>query len=433
MAKSIPRRGRPTQSKSAPGVYQRGATFWVRYSVGGEQVRISLDTTDPDEANKRAAEQRGRPVLSKKTGQIRGGKTELERALARYIDAGGIKGKLGALAKSNAKQAVTNFAEVMKINDPARITTSNLKEYYQKLNGTWHDPSAKMVKGKKAAPVTIWKKSEATAQTYTTRVSTFARWAGFRVTTPEFKEAPSRDVVISAMQVDELLASATGDMKFVLMAGFRAGMRRAEIVWARPSWFVMNTEKPFIRIPNPDTVTGWTPKSKRARVIPLTSDFIQFIDETYPDWSQRAFCIKPEKKPGKWIYRFDDRKLFEKFAKANCPELTHHTMRHSYASHLANGGLGVAQLAAWTGDRIATLEKHYLHLSADAEKAEEAFSAHKNPTARQAQAAMAEKLAWVQEVLTAQATQDGLISDYHVSDGVDEGPVKPRTRDMIDY
>lgn len=412
MAKKTPRRGRPSLSKSAPGVFQRGNTFWLRYTVAGEQVRISLETTDPDEANKRAAEQRGRPVVSKKTGQVRGGKTELERALDRYIAAGGIKGKLGSLARKNARQAVTNFEEVMQISDPARITSASLKEYYEKLNGTWHDPSAKKVKGKKVAPVTTWKKSEATAQTYVTRVSTFARWAGFRVATPEFKETPSRDVVISAMQVDELLASAKGDLKFVLMAGFRAGMRRAEIVWARPSWFLMNTEKPIIRIPNPDSLTGWTPKSKRGREIPLTADFIQFIRETYPDWNERAFCIRPDKKPGKWIYRFDDRKLFEKFAEANCPELTHHTMRHSYASHLANGGIGVAQLAAWTGDRIATLEKHYLHLSADAEKAEEAFSAHKNPSARQLQAEMAEKMAWVQEMLIAQSEQGGLVSDY---------------------
>jgi hypothetical protein len=64
-------------------------------------------------------------------------------------------------------------------------------------------------------------------------------------------------------------------------------------------------------------------------------------------------------------------------------------MRHSFISHLANGGVGVAQIAAWSGDKIATLEKHYLHLRADAEKAEEAFAAHRKPTARQAQEAMA--------------------------------------------
>lgn len=407
---TTPQKGRPANSEVAPGIFRRGETFWLRYSVGGEQIRVSLHTTEPELAIKRANEMRGRPVVSKKTGQIRGGKTELERALDRYIAAGGIKGKLLDLAKKNAKQAVKNFAVVTGINDPAGITTAKLKEYYEKLNGTWIDPKAKKQKGVTPESITPWKKSEATAQTYATRVATFARWAGYHVELPHFPPAPAKDVVISAIKVEELLeiaTNATSDLGFILLAGFRAGMRRGEIAWARPSWFVIHTEKPYIRIPCPDPVTKWVPKSKREREIPLTSDFREFILKTYPDWETREFCIRPEKEPGIWIYRFDDRKLFGAFAKAHCSELTHHTMRHSYASHLANGGIGIAQLSAWTGDRIATLEKHYLHLSADAEKAEEAFAAHRNPTARQAQVALAAQVAWMQEMLAAQAAQSG--------------------------
>lgn len=398
--------GRPAKSAVAPGVFLRGKIFWLRYSVGGEQIVVSLNTDKPELVIKRANEMRGRPVASKKTGQIRGGKTELERALDRYIAEGGIKGKLGDHAKSSAKQAVKHLPLVTEITDPARITSAKLKEFYEKLNGTWIDPKAKKIKGETPKPVTTWKKSEATAQTYAARVATFARWAGYDVELPHFPPAPAREVVIAATRLDELLEIATGDLQFVLLAGFRAGLRRREITWARPSWFVMDTEKPCIRIPNPDPVTGWTPKSKKAREIPLTSDFRKFIRETYPDWSTREFCIRPEKQPGKWIYRFDDRKMFDGFAKAHCPELTHHTMRHTYASILANGGIGIAQLAAWTGDKIATLEKHYLHLSADAEKAEEAFAAHRNPTARQAQAALAAQVDFMQEMLAAQAANN---------------------------
>jgi integrase len=257
-----------------------------------------------------------------------------------------------------------------------------------------------------------------------------------RVETPTYPPATARDVVISITRTDELLRLATGDLKFVLLAGFRAGMRRAEIVWARTSWFHLDTEKPCIRIPNPDRVTGWHPKSKRSREIPLTTEFRDFIRETYPDWNTRSFCIRPEKKAGKWIYRFDSRKMLERFAKDHCPEMTQHTMRHSYASHLANGGIGVAQLSAWTGDRIATLEKHYLHLSADAERAEEAFTAHRNPTARQAREAMAAQVAWMQEMLAAQAIQQGLTTwqqSGYLENGEDEGIPKPRTRGMMDY
>lgn len=400
-------KGRPPKSVATPGIFLRGAVYWLRYSHNGEQIRVSLDTTHREEAIKRAEELRNRPVVSKKTGQVRGGKTELERALDRYIAAGGRKGKMGKHAKQNARQAITYFAKATGVTDPARITSKTLKEFYEKLTGTYMDPT-KQVKKKPPVYDTTWKKSEATAQTYSTRVATFARWAGFRVELPPFPPASSRDIIIPAMTVDELLEIAGSDLKFVLMAGFRAGLRRGEIAWARPSWFILNSERPVIRIPKKDPVTGWEPKSKRERVIPLTPDFKEFIQKAYPDWATRAFCIRPEKQPGTWIYRFDDRKMFKAFTKARCPQLTHHVMRHTYASLLADGGIGIVQLSAWTGDQIKTLEKHYLHTTADAEKAAEAFAAYKNPTARQAQAAMTTRLAWMQDVLDAQAAHLGL-------------------------
>jgi integrase len=241
----------------------------------------------------------------------------------------------------------------MGITAPEEITTARLEAYYKKTRKD---------------------QSEATAQTYVTRVATFARAQGLRITAPKFTaEKPSREITIAAVRVGELLEKATDpELKFILMAGFRAGLRRAEISMARPAWF--DLENGLIRIPAKDPVSGFVPKSKRARTIPLVSEFAHFIRENFPDWKTRAWCIRPEKEMGAWIYRFDFRKMFAAFARKNCPELTPHVMRHSYASHLANGGVGIAQLASWVGDRIATLEKHYLHLQADAEKAEGAFS-----------------------------------------------------------
>ena len=60
------------------------------------------------------------------------------------------------------------------------------------------------------------------------------------------------NTVISVSQVADLLDIAKGDLKFILMAGFRAGMRRGEISMARPQWFDLNSSR--IHIPNPDPV-----------------------------------------------------------------------------------------------------------------------------------------------------------------------------------
>lgn len=418
--------GRPAKSEVAPGIFKPAGSnnFSLRYTVNFQQVRVSLGTSDPAKAIRLADEVRGRAVVGKKTGRLVGGKTALDRAVEKYAAEKLKSGDFTEGSANAAKQAVKHFVKSMgakkppvAITSPVQITSPMLATYYA---------------GTRDA------QSEATAQTYSTRVATFCRWAGLRVTAPAFAaEAPSRTVVVSAGRVADLLDAATGDLKFILFAGFRCGMRRGEISMARPEWF--DLESGLIHIPNPDPVTGFRPKSRRARTIPLGVSFRDFIRAEIPQWRDQAFCIRPEKAVGKWIYRFDFRKMLESFARTHCPELTAHVMRHSYASHCANGGVGIAQLAAWTGDRIATLEKHYLHLSADAEKAEEAFTAHKNPTAKQARDALAAQMNWLQEMLAAQAAQQGVSfwRDYDSPSGSNgeevDMPVIPRGARQLEY
>lgn len=370
MAKKQQKRtvGRPADFAAAPGIHKRGDAYFLRYSVDGKQVRVTLGTSDSKEAIKRADELRGRAVVTNKKGRTVGGITDLDRRVKIYTSE---KLRSGDFTKGSAKaatQAVKHFVAAQAalkkpvvIFSPEQITSKMLADYYSTTRAA---------------------QSEATAQTYCTRVATFCRWAGLRITAPKFAaETPSRTTVVSVGQVADLLDLAKGDLKFILLAGFRAGMRRGEISMARPEWF--DLEGGRIHIPNPDMLTGFRPKSRRARTIPLVPEFRDFIRDEYPDWDSQKFCIRPEKSVGKWIYRYDFRAMIETFAKNHCKQLATHVMRHSYASHLANGGVGIAQLASWTGDRIATLERHYLHLQVDAEKAEAAFDPGYRPEPEQ--------------------------------------------------
>jgi integrase len=365
---------RPPQSKVAPGIYEKDRGYWLRYSYDGKQVRVRLGTTDPREAIKRANELRGRPPVDKRTGRVVAGKTPLDRALGKYLAEKIKSPKFGESASKNLSQAVRDFAEVMKITDPNAVTSKILEAYYTKMreklpekSGNTHDEKPKKKQ-----------KSEATAQTYVTRVGTFLRGIGLRCETPEFlSPTPSRDVVVSRERVEELLELASGELKFILFCGFRAGMRRGEICMARPSWF--DLKRKVIHIPCPDLVTGWKPKSNRARTIPLVAEFAEFIDNL-EDWKTRPFCLRPEKKKGKALYRFDFRKMLTAFTRTNCQELTAHVMRHSFTSHHANNPkVSIAKLSRWTGDRIATLERHYIHLESDADEAAESFKPKEKP------------------------------------------------------
>ncbi|MFN9025520.1 MAG: hypothetical protein ACK5VX_04950, partial [Akkermansiaceae bacterium] len=75
---------RPSQNRHAPGIFLRGKTYWLRYSAAGEQIRVTLDTDDYGTAVAKAEELRGRPVESKKTGKIKGGRTLLQIELEKY-------------------------------------------------------------------------------------------------------------------------------------------------------------------------------------------------------------------------------------------------------------------------------------------------------------------------------------------------------------
>ena len=471
MAKNPPKPNQPKKrakrektSKSAPGVGLRAGSnvYRLSYTVDGTQVRVSLGTTNYAEACKLAEVIRGKPAVDKKTGQVIKGKTKIERELERYwVDRLGTgKKKMNAFSLKNAEQSVRDYAAAMGATDPIQVTTETLAEYYQKLSGLWNWK-------KNEVP---WKtKSESTAQTYTRKTATFIRWCGFAVKSPDFEETPTRKHVISSSRTDELLTLSAGDLKFVHLCGLRAGMRRGEISWARPEWFRLDLDEPCIQIPSNDRISKWRPKSRRAREIPLVSEFVEFIKSEYPDWHTRKYCIRPTVNPAKKAgiptapYRFDTRKMFSRFSRTHCPELTHHGMRHTYASILANNGVPPLQIAAWVGDKIETLAKHYLHLQTDAKKAEDAFSAHRRPTARQAQETMAAqqetlaqqqgalaaqngelkaKVNWLSEIMAAQAAQLGIstwqdtahLEDSMEDDEEDEEPTpapKPRGRSMI--
>ena len=94
----------------------------------------------------------------------------------------------------------------------------------------------------------------------------------------------------------------------MLFCGFHVGMRRMEIVEARPEWF--NLRARTLEIRASDT---FRPKDRDARTVPLTDQFVEFLGR----YGLRSpFVLKPEVGHGSFGYRYDSRRPFMLYMKA---------------------------------------------------------------------------------------------------------------------
>jgi integrase len=158
---------------------------------------------------------------------------------------------------------------------------------------------------------------------------------------------------------DRLIREApTDELRFILFCGFHAGLRFQEIVEARPFWFDLASGILYLR-----KTTTMNFKDREERSIPLTLQFQNFLSS----YGLRApFMLRPDVAHGKWIYRYDFRASFMKYMRAQgCDRVTPHTMRHTFASLLVSAGESIYKVAVWLGDEVATVQKHYGHLTPD--------------------------------------------------------------------
>jgi len=164
--------------------------------------------------------------------------------------------------------------------------------------------------------------------------------------------------------VSRLLENAPADeLKFVLHAGFDAGMRMNEIIMARPAWFDLDLG--IIRIPGEDDVTGFRPKSRKVdakgRAITIRERFKNFLETS--DVLKGEFCIAPNKPwKGGLNYRYNFIHPFNVYLRSMGVKCSPHDMRRSFASNLAMDGVSIHKIAAWLGDSFDVTNERYAWL-----------------------------------------------------------------------
>lgn len=304
--------------------------------VKGKRKPTSLHTSDYGEAVIRALEIHANPFLTDAEPL----QTEIDAFIKYKLD----QNEYSPASAESKKYALTEFASFVNKSDPATITPADVDRFYQRLRS---------------------RVAESTAQGYiTTLRSFFNRLRETRkvrtnvVTAVKLArvDAKSRTQFCPPDLRDKLIAKCKReDLKFVLFCGFHAGMRKQEIIEARPDWFDLKGKAIHVR-----TTATFRPKDREDRSIPLTKGFRAFL-KLYG--LRSPFMVRPEVAHGGSRYRWDFRRPWHEYvATYDCSWVTPHVARHTFASLLASAGVSIYKIAQWLGDDVRVVQKHYAKL-----------------------------------------------------------------------
>jgi len=318
------------------GIYRRGSIYWLSFQKKGVRQWITLETEDFAEAIRRANEIRLGPGLNT-SGEF---EAEVERFIAYKV----AKKRFTRGSADSRAYVLRAFAR-WALKPVASVTRADVQQFYD---------------------ATLQERTTSTANTYARILASFFAWtvnvARIRRTNPCIGLDMARETTLGRRSFcdyelrDRLIRECPrDDLKFVLFCGFHAGLRKNEIIEARPFWFDLNTGLLHLR----KTPTMQF-KDREERTIPLTQEFLSFL-QSYG--LHEPFMLAPHVEHGESIYRYDFRRPFLEHVKAvGCPWVTPHIMRHTFASLLASSGVSLFKIAKWLGDDPRVVESRYAKL-----------------------------------------------------------------------
>jgi integrase len=342
------------QKPEEKGIYRKGGKpgLWLRYSFEGFQVRVPLHTRDFAEAIEIAKTLRGQPPKAKEGDPEFGWTKAIDRYLAEKQQAerpAGFHGKTwrtfrpGTVGK--VRSCLVKFANWTGTKAPQQVTKTQLEAY--------RDLYAK--------------KSLASARTTMAQILAFFEHVGIfhgRIQLPEKRKLERREIVVSIAEGNALIEAAPTDrLRFVLFCGFHAGLRRGEIMHARPFWFQLS--RGILRVPRVDEIgeNRFAVKDSETRDIPLSAAFADFMKRFLEGVKPEEYCLRNPTKRRSKDGTYDFRRPFSDFVSvAGHPGLFPHAMRHSWITELCNSGNhSIQEVAAWSGDSLETIERNYWH------------------------------------------------------------------------
>jgi integrase len=335
------------------GLYKKRGWWYFSRMRGGVRKTIALETRDEDEAILKALDLTNAPDLAL-GGTLEG---ELESFIAFKL----ARNEFSRFSAENKSLTLKRFARWVGRTQIPSIKTGDLQRFYSEERNRVTESTAQ---GYMMCLRSFfgWLKNERKiiATNPATDIS-MGRWD--YGTKTEYCQPELRDALLEGWRkipIGIMSKEQARMIGFIMHAGFEAGLRRNEIVEARPSWFLIKGRS--LRVQKTET---FRPKDREARAIPLTDVFIAFL-EKYP--MDGTWCIAPEIQRGKSRYRYDFIRPFHIFLEFMGNELekdlswvTPHVMRHTFGSLLAIAGESLAKISEWMGDDPRVTDRHYLH------------------------------------------------------------------------
>jgi len=354
--------------KRVKGLYSKRGWWYFQPPTpkgGGPRPRpVALGTQDYVEAILKAVEEGSKVRLDQAEKKGR-----LDEILPRYYRA---KAEDSPDTRRVREMILGNFSEVL--GNPRTL------EIDAEMMAGWRDHLATKggtKDGKKGIAGT-------TAKSYLITVRAFLNWAkGEGYVKGDPMERLKRQTRINSTKVQDFLTELDREkalqprmpdhLRLVLLLGFYAGLRDKEMLAMNPAWIWISPKRDRGTISVQDTVVTyedgtkgrWRPKGRKMRVIPMHPVVLKFF-KTYG--SPEPWTLRPDKvlwpKDEKQSKRYDARKALATHAAATgVRKLNFHTLRHSFATHLAMKDVPLATIAALLGDSLKVTEDHYAGFS----------------------------------------------------------------------
>lgn len=332
-----------------PGLYERKGVYWFRKSTNGRRIAISLGTRDFAEAVRLAIEH--------KDGiEKEGDKTILSSAISTFLRTRAIR-----IRKRTAMNYTTALNKLLPEGRRAvkSVSAQWLEEQIRGLE-LKHDYTPVSIN----SYITVWR--------------VFFSWC---VKEKLIRQSPARELELrdggsrirdnkacSKEQRDTIIAAADNDdLRFILYAGFHAGMRKLEIIEARRDWFDLGAKMIHIKRAEGKRLRPgereFKIKDSTERKLPMSDAFHIFLTQYLSNREPLDFALRPGVKHGKAEYRTNFAGMFNTHVmKCGMAWVTPHCMRHTFTTLLIQSGRPIDVVSFWLGDTPDVTRRHYSHL-----------------------------------------------------------------------